>query len=257
MKKAITSQERRHVDYLRRQGMKTGAVYMNRLVSLRRAEVKRVLDLCKDFDDRSHWRNVIMSKVDESPYFGQWMKGLYLNAGLPQAKRISRDLSRQKAADPSMLWESALMDYATERAGSEIVIVTGTLKDTLVDILSGILEATPEMAVEKLTKEIFKQYADLEKWQCRRIAQTETMVGMAEAGRIAADSMDVKFVKQWACSGLANTRDSHLAMDGVIVGQDDYFDLGDCRMLYPHDNSLRPPASEIINCACDCIRRPI
>ena len=27
-------------------------------------------------------------------------------------------------------------------------------------------------------------------------------------------------------------------------------------LMYPHDTSMNADASEIINCACDCIRRP-
>ncbi|MGN0073679.1 MAG: hypothetical protein ACI38T_00065, partial [Collinsella sp.] len=229
---------------------------MSRLISLRKKEVKRVLELCQDYDDRDSWRSIIMANIDESGYFGPWMQGLYITAGLPHAKSITRDLSRAKAEDPPMIWESELSRYATERAGSEIAIVSGTLKRDLVKIVERALHDMPNDGVEKVTQRIFRDFGELLPWQCRRIAQTETMIGMAEAGRAAAETLDVAFTKQWAISGLGNTRDSHVAMDGVIVDGNEYFELASCRMLYPHDTSIDPPAEEIINCACDVIRRP-
>ena len=65
-KKPIKPAERRHQDYLRRKGLKVGQVYMKRLISLRKQEVRRVLNICKDYDDRDTWRSVIMSNLDES-----------------------------------------------------------------------------------------------------------------------------------------------------------------------------------------------
>ena len=40
-KKRISRSQRRHMDYLRLEGLKVGKVYQNRLIKLRRAEVKR------------------------------------------------------------------------------------------------------------------------------------------------------------------------------------------------------------------------
>jgi hypothetical protein len=45
-------------------------------------------------------------------------------------------------------------------------------------------------------------------------------------------------------------------MDGIEVDADEPFRLEDCLMMYPHDSSFGAPAGEIINCACDVIRRP-
>jgi hypothetical protein len=164
-------------------------------------------------------------------------------------------LSRAKAEDVPGLWESELTRYAEQRAGENIVSVTGSLKDKLVDITRNIM-AEDTYGVEKLTQMIFKEYNTIAEWMVRRIAQTETMIGLAEAGDVAARSLDIGFTKTWAVSGLGNTRDSHLAMDGIEVDADDPFRLEDCLMMYPHDSSFGAPAGEIINCACDCIRRP-
>lgn len=254
-KRRISSAERRHQDYLRKKGLAVGRIYEGKLLKARKAEVKRVLNLCREWNDPDSIETVINGQLDESGYYFDWQKGLFLNAGLPRAKSIVRDLSRAKAEDVPGLWESELTRYAEQRAGENIVSVTGSLKEKLVGITRNLM-AEDTYGVEKLTQMIFKEYNAIAEWMVRRIAQTETMIGLAEAGDVAARSLDIGFTKTWAVSGLGNTRDSHLAMDGIEVDADDPFRLEDCLMMYPHDSSFGAPAGEIINCACDCIRRP-
>lgn len=254
-KRRISSAERRHQDYLRKKGLAVGRIYEGKLLKARKAEVKRVLNLCREWNDPDSIETVINGQLDESGYYFDWQKGLFLNAGLPRAKSIVRDLSRAKAEDVPGLWESELTRYAERRAGENIVSVTGSLKKELVDITRGLM-AEDTYGVEKLTQMIFEEYNTIAEWMVRRIAQTETMIGLAEAGDVAARSLNIGFTKTWAVSGLGNTRDSHLAMDGIEVDADEPFRLEDCLMMYPHDGSFGAPAGEIINCACDCIRRP-
>ena len=256
-KRRITQAERRHMDYLRKKGLAVGKVYEGKLLKARCAEVKRVLLRCRDYGDPEQWPVVIDAMLDESGYYYDWMKGLYLNAGLPRAKSITRDLSRSKAEDPSGMWESELAAYAQERAGSNIVSVTGSLKDELVKILRNRMDVDDVVSVEKLTQQVFKDYGSIAEWMVRRIAQTETMIGLSQAGAIAADTLDIGFTKQWSAV-LIRTRESHLQMDGMEVDQDELFFVGDeqAPMRWPHDDSLGAPAGEIINCACDVIRRP-
>ena len=256
-KRRISQAERRHMDYLRKKGLAVGKVYEGKLLKARRAEVKRVLLRCRDYGDPEQWPTVIDAMLDESGYYYDWMRGLYLNAGLPRAKSITRDLSRSKAEDPSGMWEAELTAYAQDRAGSNIVSVTGSLKDELIKILRKRMDVEDAVGVEKLTQQVFKDYGQIAEWMVRRIAQTETMIGLAQAGAIAADTLDVGFTKQWSAV-MIRTRESHLAMDGIEIDQDDLFEVGEERamMRWPHDDSFGAPAGEIINCACDVIRRP-
>lgn len=243
------------MDYLRRKGLKVGHAYEVRLIKARRKEVRRVLDLCKDYGP-GMWEDVIQAHLSED-YLFDWYKGLYLDAGLPRCKSTARDLSLGKATPEEGYWLKELTRYAEDRAGSEIVLVQGTFKDSLVNIVRDSMLKNPEAGIEKLTRIIAKGYQGIEVWQARRIAQTETMIGMADASALAASTLDIKFSKQWAVSGLGNTRETHLEMDGVIVGGDEPFVLpGGDRMMYPHDVSMGASAGEIINCACDVLRLP-
>jgi len=256
-KKRITPAERRHQDYLRRKTLRVASVYETRLERDRRSELRRVLRLARDYSDPVAIIPLIQGQIDETPYLGKWWVGLITDAGLPIAKATARDLRAMKAAGEEDIWLASLRNYATARAGSEIAVVSGTWKDSLVRLVRGILEESPGLGVEKVTKRLFERYTgNLEKWQCRRIAQTEAMIGMGQAAADAAATLSIPFVKEWCISGLGNTRPSHEAMDGVTVDQDEPFVLPGGTMMFPHDTSLNVAAGEIINCACCCIRRP-
>ncbi len=259
-KRRISPAERRHQDYLRRKGLKVGAVYEARLLRARAHEVKRVLDVCGETTDNPlYWPSLIETHLDETGYLPKWWDGLYKDCGLPMCKSTARDLSQAKASFDEGLdgfWLDSLHAYAADRAGANIVLVSGTLRDSLIDILRTIMEEEPALGIEKLTKRIYAKYKDIAKWQVRRIAQTESMIAMAEAADTAAKTLDVEFTKQWCISGLGNTRDTHEVMDGIEVDQYEPFMLQGGQMMYPHDGSLGADASEIINCACCCIRRP-
>ena len=254
----ISKAERRHQDALRLSSMKVAGAYQSRLQKLRRRELRRVLALCRDLDDPEQIAPTLEAELSEGTYLPEWWVGLWTTAGVPVAKDTAAALAQAKAAAEESIWIATLRHYALQRAGSEILTVTGTWKTSLVDLLGEILlEDIGNQGVEKVTKELFNRYAgDLERWQCRRIAQTETMIGTADAAELSARELDVRFTKQWCISGLGNTRETHEIMDGVTVDQDAYFQLVDCVMRYPHDTQFNPPAWEIINCACTCIRRP-
>jgi hypothetical protein len=257
-KRRISPAERRHQDYLRRKGLKIGHVYETRLLKARAKEVRRVLGICATYANPNAWPGIIDDNLNENDYLTKWWAGLYHDVGLPMCKSTARDLNQEKAAedDADALWLGSLKDYAVNRAGSNIVIVSGTLRESLIDILRSEMEAETGLGIEKLTKRIYARYQVLAKWQVRRIAQTESMVAMADAAAVAADTLDIGFTKQWSISGLGNTRDTHEVMDGVEVDQYEPFVLQGGELMYPHDGSLGADASEIINCACTCIRRP-
>lgn len=250
----IKPEERKHQDYLRQRTLKVSRAYEARLCKLRAREVQRVLRLCKDVENEAQWAGIIENNIQET-YLPRWIHGLFLDCGVPTAKSTSRDMRKSKA-DADDLWLRELDAYATERAGQDIVSVTGTLKETLIDVLQEEMSEELGIGVEKLTKNIFAKYQTLAKWQVRRIAQTESMIAMADAAHVAAQTLDVGYTKQWCISGLGNTRESHYVMDGVEVDENEPFYLENGVLMYPHDTSLNAPANEIINCACCCIRRP-
>lgn len=255
VRKKVTAGQRRELDTLRKRGLETAGVYERRLIRLRRGEVKRVLDLCDDAGSEEEVVAIIQGNLSED-YLEKWFMDMYTAAGVPKARATVAALAKGKAAGEDA-WMAELGRFARVRAAENVRVVSGTLKMWLVRLVRDIMEEDPALGIEKLTKQVYRQYKDfLERWQCRRIAQTEAMIGMAEASEEAARTLDVGYLKEWCISGLGNTRDSHLVMDGVTVDMDEPFQLEGGLMMYPHDTSMGADASEIINCACDIYRIP-
>lgn len=254
----ITSAERRYQDYLRKQGVQTANNYTRMLVRLRNKEVERVAGILAEQFDPKQWPGAVGTFINESTYLPGWYRDLIVTAGLPMVRASSKMLAGSVDAVSSAmgLFEQQLADYAINRAGSEIVTVSGTLKETLQGIIQKEITEDVNIGIEQLTTNMRRQFQELNTWQCRRIAQTEMMNGLAEAGEETANYLQIEYTKTWCISGLGNTRESHEVMDGVTIDADGVFQLKDCVMRYPHDTGSNPPAGEIINCACSCIRRP-
>ena len=252
----ISASDRKRIAAVRLQGLAVAGVYQGRLARLRRAELRRVLALCKQLDDPEDVPLVLEQEIREDYLMGWWQK-LWMTAGPPAARDTAQELRQAKAAAEDNIWLQALRAYATQRAGENIVSVTGTWKTALVNLTRTLLGDDLGIGVEKLTQRIFAGYTGaLQEWQCRRIAQTEALIGMAEAGNLATQQLGVPFTKQWCTSGLPNVRESHQEVEGLEIDEDEPFELPGGLLMYPHDTHLGADASEIINCACACIRRP-
>lgn len=258
MAKGISSAERRYQDYLRQRGVQTANAYARSLASKRNAEVRRALAVLAEQYSIENWEAAINILINETAYLPDWYRGVIVQSGLPAVSSTAKSLAGSADAVKPYLgtFEERLTDYAVNRAGQEIVSVTGTFKETIQQTIGKAVTEDPNIGVEKLSKRIAKDMGVENGWQARRIAQTEMMNGLAEGGEEAAQFLDIDYTKQWCISGVGNSRETHIMMDGVTVERDGWFQLVDCRMRYPHDTESNPPAGEIINCACSCIRRP-
>lgn len=256
-RKTITPEMRRHCDYLRRKALATSRIYGSRLKRFRNANIRKLLNFCADTAEPEQWAGIIDMSFTE-PYMRDIIQGVFMSAGMDQARSTVRDLNKAKAAESDeleSLWAVEIGSYAKEHAGEQVVTVAGGVKKTLRKILERRL-LEDYSGVEKVVQAVMRDYREQDEWQVRRIIQTETMFALGKAGQVASDSLGVRYTKQWATSGLINTRDSHLAVDGVVVGQDEFFEVGGALLMYPHDSRPMVPAGEVVNCACSCIRMP-
>lgn len=245
--------QRRLLDATRRNAVALSNTYARTLARKRMAEVRRVLKELAEVDELRMWEIYFDMNLKEA-YLTGWYKSLIMTSAIPDIAVTAKQLTgNAKALDPN-LFTQTLADFADKRAGSQIQIVRGTLKDGIKSTIRRELAADPNISIEALAKTIKKDTDDVALWQARRIAQTEAMVALGEAGDQAAKALDIAYTKTWCCSGLSNSRDTHLAMDGVTVDQDEPFVFPDCEMMYPHDPN--GTAGEIINCACSVIRDP-
>jgi len=105
--------------------------------------------------------------------------------------------------------------------------------------------------VSEITKRIEGVYGDMQTWQARRIAQTET-VGAYNNGAYSAILTAEVGKKKWVATLDDRVRDSHQALHGTVVGAKEPFVTrqGD-RLMHPGDP--RAPGRAVINCRCTVI----
>jgi hypothetical protein len=60
---------------------------------------------------------------------------------------------------------------------------------------------------------------------------------------------DGKTLKQWVDMKDNRERKDHLKIGGTIIGINEYFQLPDCKMLYPHDY-VNGTENQLSNCRC-------
>lgn len=246
----IPSGKRKQMDALRRNGVMVSNRYAKKLAALRKKETLKILETLEREREVRQWSTFFGQELNEGKYLPAWWQGLIMNSALPAAKVTTTQLIGKNDINDD-IFTRQLQDFAQRRAGREITSVSHTFKESIQQRIGKELLEDPNIGVEKLARAIRAEVDHIALWQARRIAQTEMMIGLAEASHEAAEYLQVKYLKQWSISGLGNTRETHELMDGVIVAADEMFILEDCEMMYPSDPSA--PASEIINCACTCI----
>jgi hypothetical protein len=218
-----------------------------------------VYSIAKELKDlpQSEWEQWAREQVQE-PYLKAWFPQLYITAGTPAANRAVKSFLNVKEDMNS--WEKVLYDWILQAMGEKIVIVSGTLKEWMVHTIREVIALNPYNGIEKtvwdVEKEIRKRWQDVRTWQIRRIVQTESLTAMSEAADISIKKLGIKYSKTWGISG-HNTREAHVAMDGITVGQHDLFNVDGELMEFPRDGKHGATAGNIINCRCFCIRKPL
>ncbi len=90
------------------------------------------------------------------------------------------------------------------------------------------------------------------------IARTEVNASANYASLQSAKDVNrelgIPIDKEWVAVNDDRTRDTHSALDGVVVGFDENFDVNGYQAPAPHSDSL--PAEELINCRCRIIVVP-
>src|SRR6185312_14848589 len=136
---------------------------------------------------------------------------------------------------------------------SEILNVCEEITKTSREIIKKVLQQATEEGrnlnwiEEKLTKES----EDLTRNRARLIARTETVTASNRASYLAAAKTGLKMKKEWLSAHDKRVRPDHQNVSGSRIDMEDYFLVGDSKILLPgarvQENGLPSPASEICN----------
>lgn len=118
---------------------------------------------------------------------------------------------------------------------------------TLDQLRASLSEASENFeSIADMSARVAKVFDDAKGYRTDRIALTES--GRAEnMGRLSEMRAQGVKNKIWMATGI-NTRDSHMDVNGSVVGIEEQFSVGGFKADGPHDESL--PAEEVINCRC-------
>lgn len=255
-RKHITSLQRARQKVSRVNALQTSVSYERKMRTKRTQGITAALD---DLVEREVPPGMWANEVNYTePWMLSLLTDMYLTIGHTGAVEVANRLLSRKA-DTRDVFTRAIMEWAKAHLGERIVLMGNTVSTWLRSTIADIYMAHSTEGVEALTKRLYRgtlwQWDGVKKWMCRRIAQTEAMKSMNIAGHAAAEALGIPYEKTWSISGI-NTRETHAAVDGITLPQDELFIVGGYAMNEPMDETFGAPASEVINCACTLIYLP-
>ena len=146
---------------------------------------------------------------------------------------------------------------------SDILQICEGITNTTRDIIQTVLKnATDEgrnlnWIVDKLTTES----EELTRNRARLIARTETVTASNRASYFAGAKTGLLMKKEWLSARDNRVRLDHQMVNGSRIDMEDYFTVGDSKMLLPgartQENGLPTPAKEVCNCRCGVVYIPV
>lgn len=104
------------------------------------------------------------------------------------------------------------------------------------------------MSYGETAAKIREKVPELSKMRAARIARTEVHTSSVLSIDKSVESTRLKFEREWLTVKDERTRFSHLRADGQRRGQNEPFDVGGQKLMYPGDP--KGSAGNIINCRC-------
>lgn len=146
-----------------------------------------------------------------------------------------------------------VQSFITREAVRKAKGLTKTTKEDLTRVLAR--AQSQGIATEAVARQISKDMSALSVGRAATIARTETAMAANYAMFATANEVEFKKNKVWVAVEDDRTRETHSFVDGTELEMDDYFDVGNDRLLYPGDSSGSP--EEVINCRCTLIYVPV
>lgn len=117
------------------------------------------------------------------------------------------------------------------------------------DIDSEYVEKMTEDVIDTTFRHLDEEYF-LSEDRAILIAQNEANSTINHADFIQAKKNGKKY-KTWLTEGDEKVREAHVMVDFTKIPIDEYFYVGEDRMLYPHDY-INGSADNLVNCRCSC-----
>lgn len=134
-------------------------------------------------------------------------------------------------------------------AADKITKITNTTRETINNIITR--GQSQGLNTDDIAKNIVNSVSNMSMGRARTIAVTETANAVDITTFTTATEAEMSNKTWLHIGGGYEDRESHVALDGVTIKMDEYFNVNGHLALYPHDPNL--PVGEIVNCHCICV----
>jgi len=186
---------------------------------------------------------------------------IYANVSMRFANWYARNNEKYSIkANPKQFtqnWRSAFNYYAGKVAATNVVLVSGTAKKTLISLTQRLYRDPNfvSLGANERARILRKQFKKYSNYQAIRLVRTES-TRAANFG-IEQSALSVyagqKLKKQWITALDGREREWHAAAHNQIVDMDKPFIVGGEAMQRPGEGSAR----NVINCRCSMIPYPV
>ena len=229
--------------------------FKNLAVEYMRAQAKRIeKELKKVYSIDGLEPEAIFNIEDEAKEYQKkltpWYVDAFIRAGQAGIMASKGELYDLEEKDGGPVFD---LTPELEELLQQMVFNCGTkVNETMIDIIYRTIQRAMKESwtVEDLTQMISHQVDEFMPWRSRLWARDQT--AKTENWGQVEGYKQTEFVekKGWLSMFAPESRDSHMAADGQVVGLDEPFDVGGESMMFPGDNSMGASVGNTIQCLC-------
>lgn len=153
-------------------------------------------------------------------------------------------------------WERSFAYYGGQVAATNVTLVSGTAKKTLVKVTQQLMRDPEFMALGARQKAriLRSQFSQYSKYQAERVIRTESTRAANFALETSAKTLysENDLTKRWMTAMDGREREAHRAANGQTVKMNENFIVGGEEMPRPGEGS----AKNVVNCRCRMIMVP-
>ena len=216
-----------------------------------------------DFLDKDNYMQTIDNSVNIGGLYTAYFE-MYKIIGVIHGERIGKGINRD-IKDFNLItfqseYQRGLFQWLIDNIGFRIVSVRQEYVNFIQQL---VLQAFNDgFTTRELSDKIHKliNQRGFYRWQALRIARTESSAAANRAAMTAGRSSGIVLDKIWISIPDARTRTNppskfdHRLMDGVKVGENEYFDVNGEKILYPSavttQSGSQSSGGNVINCRC-------
>jgi hypothetical protein len=195
-----------------------------------------------------HWGSYVYSTLPKAPKAAKRNKGLFI---VPEIKRRA-----------VIGFNQEMVDLINSYFEGDILNTSQGITETTRDLIRVVMQIANEEGrdLQWIEDQLTTESADLNRNRSRLIARTETVTATNQAGWFAAAKTGLLMVKEWLSASDNRVRPDHANVNGYKIGFEDYFTVGNNKMLLPgakvQENGLPTEAKEVCNCRCVALYIP-